>query len=786
MPLERGSSNATVSHNIAVERRAGKPEDQAVAIAMSKAGKANDVEEFKQGDKVTTDVTPQVGVVLSVEGTGDNAKVLVRFGKPDKYGVSDVRKLYAYLLRKNGKANDDVLPIGAKDYESEHENSAYRLVFRGGNWVLYKKDADEGLVPAGTYATEAEGMKAMKAQDVFPIGRANDDLMSQREEENLNKARRGAKSDAIEAYGVKGMKNTQWRKIFKSHEAMEKWLDQNDAECQGTRSAAEDVLPIGAKDFEPAKYAKNPNPKPRMMTSVALPTREDVERVYRPRSSEEVRHGLGKDGIANDVAPIPVRGRDSATQRWSSTRRAKDSGNFDPHDKADEGERAVKAFEATPDGKKYLLAMEHDNRGKYALPKAEFVRLDKKAQALYEKADVDYWRDRARDSVTRRTKDEDWAAQVDVLAKNVKDKVRELKADGVVGMGRRNFRQVVSTRGVTVAPGAFDRLLDEAIKKAGVGKFIYAQANDVLPIGKDAAAVKTWQVMRDGKAVTAPITSEVAAKKALKVLESRSPMSKFELEQTWTDADYALDSATEEVLPIIAKDRVLGKGAVGDSDRVGAMTTNELREQLRILRAYNLATSKPRIKELETELRERSANKAKDSVAAKDIARDHANGASAAEISAQRGIALDAVLSVLRRGTAYDAAKDVEGYTDQYGFHPISGTKGYRPSKTASGKGHGPKRKKKRKARDVMPIGDANVQNLTREAARAIVSSYPRMTPLLDAYLHDGRTFHKLHDALTAAQKSKWSTDLDAFHDWYTTRFNAAVAARKANDVMPV
>jgi len=164
MPLERGSSNAAVSHNIAVERRAGKPEDQAVAIAMSKAGKAKDVEEFKQGDKVTTDVTSQVGVVLSVEGTGDNAKVLVRFGKPDKYGVSDVRKLYAYLLRKNGKANDDVLPIGAKDYESEHENSAYRLVFRGGNWVLYKKDADEGLVPAGTYATEAEGMKAMKGQ----------------------------------------------------------------------------------------------------------------------------------------------------------------------------------------------------------------------------------------------------------------------------------------------------------------------------------------------------------------------------------------------------------------------------------------------------------------------------------------------------------------------------------------------------------------------------------------------------------------------------------------------
>ena len=114
MPLLSGKKN--IGHNIAVERRAGKPEDQAVAIAMSKAVKAKDVEEFKQGDKVTTDVTPQVGVVLSVEGAGDNAKVLVRFGKPDKYGVSDVRKLYAYLLRKNGRANDGVFPIGDAGY----------------------------------------------------------------------------------------------------------------------------------------------------------------------------------------------------------------------------------------------------------------------------------------------------------------------------------------------------------------------------------------------------------------------------------------------------------------------------------------------------------------------------------------------------------------------------------------------------------------------------------------------------------------------------------------------
>ena len=60
MPLKSGSSDADVQFNIAELRRSGRPEAQAVAIAMSKAGKSKKTKDISK--KVSKGEKPHVKV----------------------------------------------------------------------------------------------------------------------------------------------------------------------------------------------------------------------------------------------------------------------------------------------------------------------------------------------------------------------------------------------------------------------------------------------------------------------------------------------------------------------------------------------------------------------------------------------------------------------------------------------------------------------------------------------------------------------------------------------------
>ena len=57
-----------------------------------------------------------------------------------------------------------------------------------------------------------------------------------RNTEIIEKEENSPKQEKIECYGVKSLKNTKFRKIFKNAAAAKKWADDNNAEIHGWRN----------------------------------------------------------------------------------------------------------------------------------------------------------------------------------------------------------------------------------------------------------------------------------------------------------------------------------------------------------------------------------------------------------------------------------------------------------------------------------------------------------------------------------------------------------------------
>jgi hypothetical protein len=131
----------------------------------------------------------------------------------------------------------------------------YVLALQKGDTVLgYYYADDEDVVKtkdkAAEYDSKVQASKEARlcnSQWDLPAGQRfvvvplrEDTLKADRKSQIDQAKNRGG----IEAYGVKGMKSTPWRKSFKDQAALEKWLDKQDGdvELQGSRTIAEEFV----------------------------------------------------------------------------------------------------------------------------------------------------------------------------------------------------------------------------------------------------------------------------------------------------------------------------------------------------------------------------------------------------------------------------------------------------------------------------------------------------------------------------------------------------------------
>lgn len=106
MPLERGTSEATVSRNIATERAAGKPEKQAVAIAMNTArGDADQSADYWDNLATKTEAA-----AMHAHHAGDK-KTSLEFAEKAKNFREKEKKASS---RKDGTENVSCIPLNAK------------------------------------------------------------------------------------------------------------------------------------------------------------------------------------------------------------------------------------------------------------------------------------------------------------------------------------------------------------------------------------------------------------------------------------------------------------------------------------------------------------------------------------------------------------------------------------------------------------------------------------------------------------------------------------------------
>ncbi len=161
MPLEHGSSEKTVGHNIAELEKAGHPRAQSIAIALKEAGKSNQDEEL--GNIAVNSTHPQVLPSRSAKNYDDNGWPEIKGNPISKVGVFPYSGGQIDPQGELGLDPQRIYQVYRPESELSNEatiNSFKLLPFTDEHAMLGSED--DGLTPA-----EMKGVEGVIGQDVY-------------------------------------------------------------------------------------------------------------------------------------------------------------------------------------------------------------------------------------------------------------------------------------------------------------------------------------------------------------------------------------------------------------------------------------------------------------------------------------------------------------------------------------------------------------------------------------------------------------------------------------------
>lgn len=137
--LKEGSSQEVISKNIKTEMEAGKPQKQAIAIAMSKAGKSKDK---KPINKIIEHVTKdENGYIAFYKGQRKevyaNSSYEAQQKAAKEFGVKKAYEVNVMLAEKNGKqVTHKAVDKKSKDFYTKNKSQSTDQIIKG--FMIYK------------------------------------------------------------------------------------------------------------------------------------------------------------------------------------------------------------------------------------------------------------------------------------------------------------------------------------------------------------------------------------------------------------------------------------------------------------------------------------------------------------------------------------------------------------------------------------------------------------------------------------------------------------------------